>query len=73
MMFVEMMVPCCDVTETSYRGTVMGAGALAQGATGRWCVVMYLGPEYIREHGIVPLSYEDAVALCMKRGGEIDF
>lgn len=49
-MFVRMIVPCCDFTEVAYRGGIVGAGVIARGATGRWCVVMYAGPEYIAEH-----------------------
>lgn len=46
-MYVEMQVPECDFTGTRYDGPVKGAGAVAQGASGRWCVVMYAGPEYL--------------------------
>ena len=45
-MYVEMQVPMCDFTGTRYDGEVKGAGAVAQGASGRWCVVMYAGPEF---------------------------
>lgn len=49
-MLVRMTVPCCDFTEVAYRGGIVGAGVIARGATGRWCVVMYAGPEYVAEH-----------------------
>lgn len=72
-MFVKSMVPCCDMTDTVYRNSVMGAMAVARGATGRYCAVMYFGPEYLRKHNIVPISYEEAIAKVQELGGEVDF
>jgi len=72
-MYVEMQVPECDFTGTRYDGEVKGAGAVAQGASGRWCVVMYVGPEYLAKHGITPLAYEDAIEKCEAKGGWAEF
>ena len=72
-MYVEMQVPMCDFTGTRYDGEVKGAGAVAQGASGRWCVVMYAGPEFLADKGVTPLAYEDAIRKCEARGGEVDF
>ena len=72
-MFITRFVPECDITNKTYNPPVAGAAAIAQGATGRWCEVMWFGPEYIAEQGIKPISYEEAVAKCTEIGGEIDF
>lgn len=72
-MFVEAFVPSCDITDTVYAKPVKGAYALAQGATGRWCCVMYVGPEYLEEKSIKVLTRDEAEAKCEAIGGEIDF
>ena len=61
-MYVKMMVPECDFNSIRYEAPVEGAGAVARGASGRWCVVMYAGPEYLAEHGITPITHEEAYA-----------
>lgn len=73
-MFVEMNVPMCDFTSRQYKEPVKGAGAVARGATGRYCVVMYAGPEYLKQNDIKSVSYEEAITEIHKRGdGYIDF
>ena len=72
-MFVEAMVRECDLTSVKYSTPVKGAWILAQGATGRWCTVMFVGPEAIAKEGYQVISYEDAVARATALGGEIDF
>ena len=72
-MFVEAMVRECDFTGNRYDTPVPGAWAVAQGATGRWCAVMYIGPEVIAEQGYQLISYDDAVARAEAEGGEVDF
>jgi len=59
-MYVEMMVNECDFTGKKYTKSVMGGGAVAKGATGRYCVVMYCGPEWLEENGITPMPIEEA-------------
>ncbi len=61
-MFIEFTVPECDFTDRKYDTPVEGAGALARGASGRWCVVMYAGPEYIAENDIEVITAEAAEA-----------
>ena len=61
-MFMKEMVPMCDFTDKHYDRPVEGAWALARGATGRYCCVMFVGPEYLAENNIVPISREEAEA-----------
>ena len=72
-MFVENYVPECDLTKRVYPSVVKGAYAVAQGATGRWCAVMYAGPEVIAEKGWEVLTREEAYAKIEKEGGYADF
>jgi hypothetical protein len=73
-MYVVGMVSECDFTDTKYPEPVRGALCVARGATGRYCVVMYAGPEFLARHGIVPLSYSEAVSIVLKNGdGYVEF
>jgi len=72
-MFVEAMVTHCDINEINYPQPVKGVAALAQSAAGRWCQVLWFGPEYVAENGVQALTYEQAVAQAEAIGGEIDF
>ena len=72
-MFVESYVPECDFTKTVYPSVVKGAYAVARGATGRYCAVMYVGPEYIAEKGLTVISRVEAFDLIEKEGGYADF
>lgn len=67
-MYVKMFVSECDFTERTYPTPVIGAGVVAQGATGRWCVVMLAGPEYLNEAGITPITEEEGRDLITKSG-----
>ena len=62
-MLVRMTVPCCDFTDVRYPGGVEGGGYIARGATGRWCIVMFAGPEQVAKHvadgGVVFNCYYD--------------
>jgi len=72
-MFVSAMIPCCDFTKRDYDTCVDGALCVAQGATGRWCAVMYAGPEFLKEKGIKPITFDEAYATVEKEGGYADF
>lgn len=67
-MYVQMMVPECDFTGTVYDKPVMGAGGVCRGATGRYCVVMYAGPEYLASNGIVPITEAEAYRTIEENG-----
>jgi hypothetical protein len=41
-MYVHTKISQCDACGTTFKGYVDGVGAVARGATGRWCVVMWL-------------------------------
>ena len=72
-MFVKGFVDECDWSDRKYNPSVEGARGISQGATGRWCCVMFVGPEEIAKNNIKVISYEEAVAECNKIGGSIDF
>lgn len=71
-MLVRMNVPCCDFIDERFPGGVEGVGHIAHlGATGRWCVVMYAGPEQVRRHisaGGVLVSESEAYAYVAAQG-----
>ena len=56
-MYIKQMVQECDMDGIKFGAVVAGAAIVARGATGRWCVVLECGPEYLARHEIVP---EDA-------------
>ena len=74
-MYIKMKVRECDFTGKQYETAVDGIGCVARGATGRHCVVMYAGPEYVAKHGLVAMEYEEAVAEIQSRknGDTVDF
>jgi hypothetical protein len=52
----------------------MGAMAIALGASGRYCPVVFVGPEILAEHGITPLTEAEAYAKIEAAGdGYPDF
>ena len=71
-MFIKQMIRECDFTGRKYNTSVEGAGALAQGATGRMCVVMYAGPEYLAENKITLMSEADAEVWAAANNGWLD-
>ena len=60
-MWIKCMIHECDFTGKAYDSYVEGAGAVARGATGRWCVVMHAGPEYIKHNNVLPMDRETAI------------
>lgn len=73
MMFIKMKVQECDFNDRKYDSLVDGAGALARGATGRWCVVMYAGPEYVERAKIKTMTPEEVDAWIKNNGREGDW
>jgi hypothetical protein len=76
-MYVKAMVSECDMDNTKYDKEVEGAHIVARSAVGRYCPVLYVGPEYLERKGIEPLSfasaYKKAEADIDVNGGSIDF
>lgn len=63
-MYVEYQVPECDDTGEQYQGLKDGVAVISQGATGRYCAVLYFGPEFkarLIENGQKIYTYEEAV------------
>jgi len=73
-MLVEGVVTECDFSQRRYDAPVQGAWVVAQGATGRWCTVMHVGPEYIRENGLERdlLTVAQAEREVDRAGGWLD-
>jgi len=61
-MFIQAYVSECDFTGVKYDRPTMGAHAIARGATGRWCAVMYAGPEYLAEGNYTTMTHDEAEA-----------
>jgi hypothetical protein len=73
-MYVQSMVRECDFSDRKYEVPVMGAMAVARGASGRYCPVMFVGPEILAQHGVTPLTEEEAYAKIKLNGdGWADF
>jgi len=73
-MYVQAMVRECDFSDRKYDAPVMGAMAVARGASGRYCPVMFVGPEILAEHGVTPLTEEEAyVKIKLNGDGWADF
>ena len=72
-MMIQTLVTECDITGARYDRPVSGGGFIAQGATGRWCVVLHVGPEAILEHNYQAITYDEAVRQAEAIGGWADF
>jgi hypothetical protein len=76
-MYVKAMVSECDMDNTKYDKEVEGAHIVARSAVGRYCPVLYVGPEFLAENDITPLEYDVAIAEAVSyidvNGGYIDF
>jgi hypothetical protein len=69
-MFITGKVTECDFTQREYAEPVYGAHCISQGATGRFCCVMYAGPEYLRRENIKPISRHEAIEKCLDKLAE---
>jgi hypothetical protein len=72
-MFIPALINECDITGKRYDQPVMGAYALARGATGRWCPVLSVGPEVIEEHQYKLVSEEEAHSIIAAKGDWLDY
>lgn len=66
---IEMTTRRCDFNMISYDQPVQGAGMVCQGATGRYCVVMVAGPEWIAENPQVEMISWDEAAKRIEAEG----
>lgn len=75
MKLIKQKVTHCDFFNKEYSRPVDGGGYLSQGATGRWCVVMWAGPEYLKEGNMVPIDPDEAWEQMLNEGatGTRDF
>ena len=67
-MYIQANVTECDYTDTKYDAPVPGAHVLCRGATGRVCVVMFVGPEWLADNAVVLSSREEAIAWAESEG-----
>jgi hypothetical protein len=73
-MYVAAMVSECDFSDRRYDVPVQGAMAVARGASGRYCAVMFVGPEILAQHGVTPLTEQEAYSkIAMAGDGYPDF
>jgi hypothetical protein len=73
-MYVQAMVRECDFSDRKYNSPVMGAMVVSRGATGRYCPVMFVGPEILAQHNCVPLTEQEAYSkIAMAGDGYPDF
>lgn len=73
-MYVAAMVPECDFSDRKYDVPVLGAMVIARGASGRYCPVMFVGPEALATRGVTPLTEAEACAKIAAAGnGYADF
>jgi hypothetical protein len=71
-MYIYGLVSECDQTGKKYHPEVMGVWALAQGATGRFCPVLWFGPEYAESAGLEVITIAAAERLAEEKGGWLD-
>lgn len=72
-MIIRRKITHCDYTNRKYEQPVDGGACIAQGATGRWCEVLWIGPEHLAEAEVEPISREEAITQIEKLGGWADF
>jgi len=72
-MYIPAMIRECDITNQRYAEPVMGAYALARGATGRWCPVLSFGPEVIAEQALPMTDYATACERIEAAGDWLDY
>ena len=74
-MMVFGMITACDISGTKYPRPVQGIHCLARGATGRWCCVLYIGPDspnWVDRVQYV-ISVEEAASKIESMGDWLDY
>ena len=67
--YMQRVVNFCDGTQRTYSSPQKGAVMLKEGRNGDWKIESYVGPEYIQQHGIQPMSEEKVKILIEQKGG----
>jgi len=67
-MWIQGEVTYCDIDQTSYEKPVMGAHAICRGASGRYCAVLWAGPEAVERDGLEPITREEALKIIEEKG-----
>lgn len=70
--YVAGKVKECDYSSKRYSEPVDGCWALAQGATGRYCVVLHIGPEEIEANNLTVRDLEEVRAEIEAKGAYLD-
>jgi hypothetical protein len=70
-MYMKSVVSFCDFQEKVYREPIDGAVFLQELKPGIWSAAMNVGPEYISQHGIKPLTQEKCRMMIESRGGTL--
>ena len=60
-MVIKGTVSECDFTGKKYDPPVFGGHCVVAGATGRYCVVMFIGPEEIERANIKVLDFDETM------------
>ena len=71
-MIIKELVRECDISGRKYLERVDGGAILSQGMTGRWCVILHVGPEEIKKQGYKLMTIEEAEAEIEKIGGWLE-
>ena len=75
-MIIYATVPACDITGQKFDPAVEGVAFIARGATGRYCEVLWGGPEELAKAKAdnAVMTIEEAYAEIERRGdGYPDF
>ena len=70
-MYMKSIVNFCDYKEKVYPAPVEGAVFLEESVKeqGRWMIHRHIGPEYIAEYKIKPMSEQKCRSLIESKGG----
>jgi hypothetical protein len=66
---IDMTTRFCDMNRIKYDQPVRGAGMVCQGATGRYCVVLVGGPEWIADNPQTEMVSWDEAAKRIEAEG----
>ena len=67
--YMESLVEVCDAHRRTYSTPRKGAVLLKEDRDGCWAIDSYVGPEYVEENNLQPISKAKARQLVEERGG----